>query len=517
MAESLESPEHWQEARSKSTRAAQWRASGVLIARLSLTRLPPGRGRARNPSMPLGILCVSADEPQAAKVVTCPFSPLGPAQTAAPAESFLIDVVDGLVAVGGRLSRGGLWGGAGAGVRRRGALTERAGLARRERRSEIVKKLTVFRWDLDKTYLVSDFESLRGLLRIPFERAQDKRAVPGVIALVKALRRTAERRERRVSVCFVSASPPQIGQAIRDKLLIDRIEYDEIRFKDQMRHLVRGRFDLLREQIGYKLSELLRSARVTEAGADELLFGDDWESDPLVYSLYADVVAGRIDRARVGALLEQAGVHADYLDSIFDSMTRGLRPRRVRSICILRARPRADHELAAFGKRLLWFDNYFEGALSLHALGDLDPEGVVSVARGCELDPVALTRSFEATVRRGCGLRREHLTLARVALRKAGLISPVAAGRVLGRASVRIRTAFGLPPLSQADSGPPPAYEALLASWTRRGRKEAGAESGEAQERGESWAKESASAADGSRPADGRGGRGGDDDAHGER
>ncbi|MBI5504885.1 MAG: hypothetical protein HY899_08780 [Deltaproteobacteria bacterium] len=348
-----------------------------------------------------------------------------------------------------------------------------------------MKKLTVLRWDLDKTYLVSDFESLRALLRIPFERAEDKRAVPGVIALVKALRRSAERRERRVSVRFMSASPPQIGQAIRGKLQIDGIEYDEIRFKDQMRHLVRGRFDMLREQIGYKLSELLRSAQVTEAGAEELLFGDDWESDPLVYSLYADLVAARIDRDRLASLLQQAGVHDDYTSSIEDSMARGLRPRRVRLICILRARPRSDQELAAFGRHLLWFDNYFEGALSLHALGDLDPEGVVAVARECELDPIGLTRSFEAVVRRDRGLRREHLTLARVALARAGLISPVAAGGVLGRAAVRLRAAFGRPPLSASEPGPPPAYEALLASWSRRGRKETAAEIDEAGDRTE--------------------------------
>ena len=35
--------------------------------------------------------------------------------------------------------------------------------------------------------------------------------------------------------------------------------------------------------------------------ARELLFGDDWESDPLIYSLYADVLAGRSRAARLAA------------------------------------------------------------------------------------------------------------------------------------------------------------------------------------------------------------------------
>lgn len=343
-----------------------------------------------------------------------------------------------------------------------------------------MKKLTVFRWDLDKTYLLSDFESLRGLLRIPFERAQDKRAVPGVVALVQALRRAAERRDRRVSVRFLSASPPQIGQAIREKLRLDGVEYDEIRFKNQMHHLVRGRFDVLREQIGYKLSELLRSAQVTEAGADEVLLGDDWESDPLIYSLYADVVAGRIARDRLQALMAQAGVHADYLQSIFECLDRGLTSRRVRLICILRSRPRADHELARFGRRLIWFDNYFEGALLLHAHGDLNPDGVVAVARQSDLDPQELTRSFEAVVRRGRGLRREHLFAARAALVREGLLAPVAPGSLLVRAALRIRAALGRPPLAVVEPGEPAPYEELLSLWSRRGRKEAGPDRREA-------------------------------------
>src|SRR5205085_9180526 len=40
----------------------------------------------------------------------------------------------------------------------------------------------VYRWDLDKTYLKSDFESLRKMMRVPFERAGDKVDEPGVVA-----------------------------------------------------------------------------------------------------------------------------------------------------------------------------------------------------------------------------------------------------------------------------------------------------------------------------------------------
>src|SRR5439155_20005476 len=73
----------------------------------------------------------------------------------------------------------------------------------------------IFRWDLDKTYLKSDFESLRKMMRVPFERARDKIDEPGVVALICALKASALRAQRTAFVYFISASPPQIGRPIR--------------------------------------------------------------------------------------------------------------------------------------------------------------------------------------------------------------------------------------------------------------------------------------------------------------
>jgi len=49
--------------------------------------------------------------------------------------------------------------------------------------------LRVYRWDLDKTYLLTDFDSLRGIMRTAMEPAWAKRAVPGATALVRELGR----------------------------------------------------------------------------------------------------------------------------------------------------------------------------------------------------------------------------------------------------------------------------------------------------------------------------------------
>ncbi len=123
------------------------------------------------------------------------------------------------------------------------------------------------RWDLDKTYLRSEFDSLRSLLRTAFERAEDKVEVPGVAELIRALKAAAERRGSSALVYFVSASPPQIGTAIRKKLALDGVPYDGIVFKDQLAYLKRGQLRNLREHVGFKLAELLRGRLAAPPGA----------------------------------------------------------------------------------------------------------------------------------------------------------------------------------------------------------------------------------------------------------
>ena len=101
----------------------------------------------------------------------------------------------------------------------------------------------------------------------------------------------------------------------------DRVSRRGERAEEEQELLVRGDFEALREHVGYKLSELLKSARAGRRAGEELLFGDDWESDPLIYSLYADVLDGRLGWPALEALLERAGVNQHrYLQSIREAL-----------------------------------------------------------------------------------------------------------------------------------------------------------------------------------------------------
>src|SRR6185436_12166799 len=65
-----------------------------------------------------------------------------------------------------------------------------------------------FRWDLDKTYLRTEFDSIADLARSAIENAADKQAYPGATALLRALRQDGHR------ICIVSGSPTQMRQVL---------------------------------------------------------------------------------------------------------------------------------------------------------------------------------------------------------------------------------------------------------------------------------------------------------------
>src|SRR5205085_2635017 len=130
----------------------------------------------------------------------------------------------------------------------------------------------------------------------------DKRAVPGAPALLRALRAAGGTAHR---ICIISGSPEQMRRVLEAKLALDGVEYDEFVLKPNLQNLLRARFRALRAQIPYKLPALLAS-RARVSAPHETLFGDDAESDAIVYSLYADVIAGRVPPDELSRVLVQS-------------------------------------------------------------------------------------------------------------------------------------------------------------------------------------------------------------------
>ncbi|HZR83186.1 MAG TPA: phosphatase domain-containing protein [Candidatus Binatia bacterium] len=334
-----------------------------------------------------------------------------------------------------------------------------------------------FRWDLDKTYLRTEFETFRQLVRIPFESAADKVHLPGVPQLIRALRRSALARGERPYVFFLSASPPQIGTAIRQKLDLDGIEYDGITFKDQLRNLMRGRFKSLTEQIGYKLAELLEARVRGPAAPREVLFGDDWESDPLIYSLYADVLSGALSPARLADVLAALAVERlamARIERAAEALSEAGHVDAVARIYINLERRTPPGRFHAFGARLVPAFNSFQTGASLYEIGLLDAEGIPDIA-GALIDQSGYTverlrNSLDDLVRRG-HLRPD--TRGRVVgiLERSGVRAAGARKRLRERLRAALAEWRERRRRAAVDAPAPVAidYEHILQDWSRRG------------------------------------------------
>ncbi len=231
----------------------------------------------------------------------------------------------------------------------------------------------IYVWDIDKTYLASDIDSLRGLLAIPLEFAVDKRNVAGTPALLRALRRgTADEGLTDANpIYFVSASPPQLRSVIERKMLLDGVEYDGITFKDQLWLARRAKFGKLREQIGYKLSALLLNRMELPADCVETLFGDDSEADGLIYSMYADIVAGRLRGEQLQRTLLKRGVRAEDAAYVRDLADEVPAREMVGRVYINLENKSDPSRFADFGPSLVPCWDTFQMALSLYEDGHL--------------------------------------------------------------------------------------------------------------------------------------------------
>ncbi len=259
----------------------------------------------------------------------------------------------------------------------------------------------VFRWDLDKTYLHTEFDHWFDLLKTAIETPERKRGVPGAARLIRELRAAQP-----CWVTILSGSPEQMRLTLESKLRLDGITWDEFTLKPSIRNLLRLRFRALRDQLGYKLPALLASrARVPQA-ATETLFGDDAEADALVYSLYADILAGKVDDRELIAVMEQGRSYPDVVSDVIrlaHAVDRDAA--RVQRIFIHLERRSDPSFFRIYGPRVVPVSNYLQAAVVLFADGLLPPDALAPIAAAVHVEtrlPLGvLAASVHDLVRRG--------------------------------------------------------------------------------------------------------------------
>jgi hypothetical protein len=329
----------------------------------------------------------------------------------------------------------------------------------------------VARWDLDKTYLRTNFDTLRDLVKTALERPDEKRTVPGAASLLRELSAAGG------EIHILSGSPRQMRGRIEEKLRLDGARFDSLTLKPNLENMLRLRLRALRDQLGYKLPALLRSRSSQPPDGPplpEVLLGDDAEADAFVYSLYADICAGLVPLDTLARVLQLGRTYEDNAEE-------ALRFARVlpERPCVQRILIHLDRQLppsrfAPYGPRVVPFYNYLQAALILAEDGLLPPGGVVRVAAEMVLD-----HRFDAD-----GLARSYLELRRRGVVHGGLVAPLReaidaqaqGGNFPAQGELEAMCAHLAERLPQEPPGTPPAdtprdYLALVATHNPRRKK----------------------------------------------
>lgn len=263
----------------------------------------------------------------------------------------------------------------------------------------------ITRWDLDKTYLRSRFDTLGELVSAALESVEDKRAIPGATVVLRELWAAGAR------VHILSGSPRQLRRKVEAKLALDGVSWDELTLKPNLSNMLFLRLRALRDQLGYKLPELL-SARARDSvrfdapeGVREVLVGDDSESDAFIYSLYADVCAGAIDEKQLDRVFSAGRAYERALTISKRALELIEQAPVVDRILIHLDGQTPPSHFSRYGDRLVPFYNYLQAAFVLLERGTLSPAACLRIASEFLVthgfSPDAVARSYADLVRRG--------------------------------------------------------------------------------------------------------------------
>lgn len=265
----------------------------------------------------------------------------------------------------------------------------------------------VFVWDLDKTYLDTSIDSLSGLMQTILERAFNKRNIPGTDTLLQSLSlfRKEKKGQTYFPIYFITASPPQMEERISEKFAIDEIHLLGCFYKDNLKNLKPGRFWRLTKQVGYKLQALMQLRMRLHPEVRQICWGDDSESDAIIYNLYSDICARRISANEIRRILEKLYVSGDQVDTILLLQSQINTHDPVEKIYINLATDTDPDYYLKFGRRTLATTNTFQVALDLYQDQRLDLEGLHSVLQDMltnyDYTPEELTQSYNELIRRG--------------------------------------------------------------------------------------------------------------------
>lgn len=240
----------------------------------------------------------------------------------------------------------------------------------------------VFVWDLDKTYLDTHWGSVRDLVSTAFEKAFQKKNVPGTSSLVRALMANRGKESNNpFPIFFITASPPLLERKILEKLEFDGIHPFGMFFKDNLKNLRPKRLWRLTQQVGYKIQALLQLRSRLAPELRQVMWGDDSEADAIIYSLYSDICLRKHSPQDLRELLSSLHVTGKQLDVILELQSQVPVGDPVEKIYINLAVDTDPEYYLKFGRRVVATKSAFQAALDLFQDQRLPSDQVVRVAQ----------------------------------------------------------------------------------------------------------------------------------------
>jgi hypothetical protein len=163
----------------------------------------------------------------------------------------------------------------------------------------------------------------------------------------------------------VSASPPQMETKVYEKFILDEIKPIGMFYKDNLRNLAPKRFLFLKKQVGYKIQALMQLRAQLSKKVRMICFGDDSESDAIIYNLFSDICARRHTETQLTTLLEDLGVTYAQIDEILRLQSVIEIQDPVEKIYINLATDTDPEYYLKFGRRTFPTYNTFQVALDL--------------------------------------------------------------------------------------------------------------------------------------------------------
>jgi hypothetical protein len=244
--------------------------------------------------------------------------------------------------------------------------------------------------DIDKTYLETEFESIRRMVRIAFEDAKAKVTVAGASDFLDLARwysffdqenasEIGERLPRPLH--FVSSSPPQLRSVLEEKMIMDHIDWTSATFKNQAYNIKMGRMDLLRQHVAYKTLAILAIVSKAEPGTSFVMVGDNAETDAYIYLGIKLLAERQLSAEGLKSYLEIAGVESAVAAQIFEEAKKVSDGIRVSNILIRSIPGYPSPDCPPLTGFISYFADYFDASLLLLSSNLIDPTSLWQLFR----------------------------------------------------------------------------------------------------------------------------------------